>query len=66
MAVPGIDAKPGPHEGYFPVSGAQLYLRDIGSGFPLVVLHGGPDFNHRYLLPDLDHLSASSRLIYYD
>jgi proline iminopeptidase len=30
------------------------------------VLHGGPDFDHSYLLPDLDRLSDSFRLIYYD
>jgi len=32
----------------------------------ILVLHGGPDFDHRYLLPDLDRLSDSYRLIYYD
>lgn len=53
-------------EGYLPVPGAQLYFREIGAGDPLVVLHGGPDFNHSYLLPDLDRLSRSFRLIYYD
>jgi proline iminopeptidase len=53
-------------EGYLSVPGAQLYFREIGAGPPLVVLHGGPDFNHSYLLPDLDRLSRSFRLIYYD
>jgi hypothetical protein len=32
----------------------------------IVVLHGGPDFDHTYLLPDMDRLSDSYRLIYYD
>jgi proline iminopeptidase len=54
------------HEGYFPVPGAQLYFREIGNGPPLVILHGGPDFNHNYLLPDLDRLSSAFHLIYYD
>ena len=45
---------------------ASLYARDIGKGSPVIVLHGGPDFDHRYLLPDLDRLAASFRLIYYD
>jgi proline iminopeptidase len=53
-------------EGYVPVSGAQLYFRDVGNGRPIVVLHGGPDFNHNYLLPELDRLSSTYRLIYYD
>jgi proline-specific peptidase len=30
------------------------------------VLHGGPDFSHTYFLPELDRLSDSFRLIYYD
>ena len=53
-------------EGFLPVPGAQLYVREVGSGPPLVILHGGPDFNHNYLLPHMDHLSGSFRLIYYD
>ena len=58
--------RPQVHEGYLPVQGAQLYFREIGSESPLVILHGGPDFNHNYLLPDLDRLSSAFRLIYYD
>jgi proline iminopeptidase len=58
--------KPAPHEGYIPVGNARLYYREIGQGEPVVVLHGGPDFDHTYLLPDLDRLSDSYRLIYYD
>ena len=53
-------------EGFIAVPGARLYHRTVGSGTPLVVLHGGPDFNHHYLLPELDGLAGSSRLIYYD
>jgi proline iminopeptidase len=32
----------------------------------MIVLHGGPDFDHSYLLPDLDRLADAFRLIYYD
>lgn len=32
----------------------------------MIVLHGGPDFDHAYLLPDLDRLADAFRLIYYD
>src|SRR5258705_9433582 len=53
-------------EGYVPVPGARLYLREVGTGPPLFILHGGPDFNHNYLLPDLDRLASTFRLIYYD
>ena len=45
---------------------ASLYCRDIGSGSPIIVVHGGPDFDHAYLLPDLDRLADAYRLIYYD
>ena len=53
-------------EGHVPVAGAQLYYRTVGDGPPITVLHGGPDFDHTYLLPELDRLADSFRLIYYD
>lgn len=53
-------------EGHVSVKGGRLYVREIGSGPPVVVLHGGPDFNHNYLLPELDELASAFRLIYYD
>ncbi len=53
-------------ERYVAVPGARLYCRSIGAGPPLLVLHGGPDFNHHYLLPELDRLSGAFRLHYYD
>lgn len=46
--------------------GSHLYVRELGSGRPIVVLHGGPDFDHEYLLPDLDRLADLGRLVYYD
>jgi proline iminopeptidase len=45
---------------------ARLYVREVGRGVPVLVLHGGPDFNQEYLLPELDELADSCRLIYYD
>jgi proline iminopeptidase len=53
-------------ESRVPVPGASLYVRAIGQGRPVVVLHGGPDFDHGYLLPDLDRLRDIFRLIYFD
>ena len=49
-----------------PAGNTTLYSRAIGRGLPVIVLHGGPDFDHSYLLPDLDRLSDAFRLIYYD
>ena len=53
-------------EGHIPVPGASLKFRALGAGLPLVALHGGPDFDHRYLVPELDRLASRFRLIYYD
>ena len=57
---------PRPHELRVQVPGASLYTRVVGRGPAMIVLHGGPDFDSAYLLPDLDRLSDSYRLIYYD
>jgi proline iminopeptidase len=54
------------HESRIPVGGAELYAREIGRGTAIIVLHGGPDFDHSYLLPEMDRLSDSYRLVYYD
>jgi proline iminopeptidase len=45
---------------------ASLYARAIGEGQPVIVLHGGPDFDHAYLLPEMDQFAGAFRLIYYD
>jgi len=55
-----------PSERRIPVGSTSLYARAIGRGQPVIILHGGPDFDHGYLLPDLDRLKDAFRLIYYD
>ncbi|HEU4840999.1 MAG TPA: alpha/beta fold hydrolase, partial [Ilumatobacteraceae bacterium] len=45
---------------------APLFVRELGAGQPVVVVHGGPDFDHEYLLPELDQLASSCRLLHYD
>jgi proline iminopeptidase len=66
IAAPQSKRNAKPHESRIPVGGAELYAREIGQGTAIIVLHGGPDFDHSYLVPDLDRLSDSYRLIYYD
>jgi proline iminopeptidase len=44
----------------------SLFCRDVGAGHPIVALHGGPDFDHAYLLPELDRLADAFHLVYYD
>ncbi len=57
---------PAARERYLTRGTARLYAREIGRGEPIVILHGGPDFDHEYLLPEMDRLADSFRLIYYD
>jgi proline iminopeptidase len=61
-------ARPDPvaHSSRIPVGKGSLYARDIGSGPPMIVLHGGPDFDQAYLLPDFDRLADVFHIIYYD
>ena len=55
-----------PRDGLVRTDQAQLYVREIGTGWPIIVIHGGPDFDHCYLLPEMDRLADAFRLIYYD
>jgi proline iminopeptidase len=63
-------SKPAPrfavHEQFVGTGSARLYVRDVGEGVPIIVVHGGPDFDHEYLLPEMDRLAESFRLVYYD
>ncbi|MCL6649608.1 MAG: alpha/beta fold hydrolase [Chloroflexi bacterium] len=47
-------------------TGVDLYVRSLGTGPPLVLIHGGPGLPHQQLLPYCDELAAHFRLIYYD
>lgn len=55
-----------PRTGYATVGTARLHVRDVGAGPPVVVLHGGPDLDYQYLLPELDRLAGGCRVVYYD
>jgi proline iminopeptidase len=61
-----VDRSLSPIESRIPVGSTSLYVRVVGKGPSVIVLHGGPDFDHRYLVPDLDRLGDAFRLIYYD
>jgi proline iminopeptidase len=62
----GQDAGLEPRLDRVPFGGFSLYARTIGRGEPAIVLHGGPDFDTGYLLPELDRLAEMYRLHYYD
>jgi proline iminopeptidase len=53
-------------EGLQPANGTELWVKRMGSGEPIVVVHGGPVLDHGYLLPHLAPLSESHELILFD
>jgi hypothetical protein len=36
---------------------SRSYSREVGRGTAIIILHGGLDFDRRYLIPELDRLS---------
>lgn len=57
---------PKTEEGYKSVNGTRLYYQTIGSGEPLMIVHGGPLLDHGYLAPYLKPLADRYRLIFFD
>ncbi len=53
-------------EMFVDAGGVLLYTRTLGSGRPLVVLHGGPGASHDYFLPYFLPLARTHRLIFLD
>jgi pimeloyl-ACP methyl ester carboxylesterase len=46
--------------------GYNLNVEEVGSGFPLIVLHGGPGLDHSMFRPYLDPLGDDYRVLYVD
>ena len=46
--------------------GYNMNVEEVGSGFPLIVLHGGPGLDHSMFRPYLDSLGDDFRLLYVD
>src|SRR5881398_2890515 len=46
--------------------GYELFVEELGSGFPVIVLHGGPGMDHSMFRPYLDPLGDDFRLLYVD
>jgi proline iminopeptidase len=53
-------------DGYVNGCGAIIYYESIGTGRPLIVLHGGPGASHQYFLPHLLPLARKHRLVFID
>src|SRR6185295_12951225 len=52
--------------GLIDADGAATFVRSVGKGPPVLVLHGGPGFDHAYLYGPLATLASRRRLIFYD
>jgi proline iminopeptidase len=46
--------------------GVSLFVHEVGEGFPVIVLHGGPGLDHTHMSPWLDPLGDELRLLYVD
>ena len=46
--------------------GVSIFVQEVGEGFPLIVLHGGPGLDHTMFRPYLDPLGDEFRLLYVD
>jgi len=53
-------------EGLKAINGTRIYVKTLGEGESIVVIHGGPGMNHSYLSPHLDELSDDHQVVYYD
>lgn len=50
---------------YLETEAGSIFLRAIGSGPPLIVIHGGPGLDHTYLL-SLTQIAKNRTLLFYD
>jgi proline iminopeptidase len=65
-ALAGDDQAPLVVDGMRLINGTQLYCKSIGTGTPLVILHGGPGLDHSYFLPQMEKLADAYELIFFD
>jgi proline iminopeptidase len=54
------------HVGFLSGAGARIYFKTLGTGFPLLLLHGGPGADHSDFLPYLEPLARKCRLVLVD
>lgn len=66
LLVCAAESKEGTTAGLRNINGTQLFVKIMGSGGPVVILHGGPGLDHSYFLPHLQELSSDFQLIFFD
>ncbi len=54
------------HEELVSINGTELFVKRMGQGEPIVIVHGGPVLEHGYLLPHLEPLAESYELVFFD
>ncbi len=62
----GETVSPAIKEGHLDVNGTRLFFKSMGTGEPIVVLHGGPGFDHRQFLPFIWGLAEHHKVILFD
>ena len=62
----GDDKTPLVIDGLRLINGTQLYCKSIGTGIPLLIIHGGPGLDHSYFLPQMAKLADTYELIFFD
>ncbi|WP_373495663.1 alpha/beta fold hydrolase [Aquiflexum sp.] len=54
-------------ENFIDINGVKIFTKLVGSGTPLLIIHGGPGLSHDYLEPQLIELLAEDyQLIFFD
>jgi proline iminopeptidase len=48
------------------INGVSHYIKKMGTGEPIIVLHGGPGLFHNYLTPHFEKLAEKYQIIFYD
>ncbi|MBI2281827.1 MAG: proline iminopeptidase-family hydrolase [Bacteroidetes bacterium] len=48
------------------INGVNHFIKKIGKGEPIVVLHGGPGLFHNYLVANFEKLAEKYQIIFYD
>lgn len=61
-----INAQNSSTENLVETGNAEIYVKTIGEGDPLIVVHGGPGLAHNYLFEPFSELSKNHKLIFYD
>lgn len=64
--VPSSSQEVPVRQGLVSLEAGRLFYETVGTGDPIIVVHGGPGLDHGYLRPGLDVLATSHMLVYYD